>query len=151
MTKVEFKKLESVENIKEVVANLFDIELNIAGGWGYGSESALKVEQLDIPIEQFINMFTTLRSNVEMNFDKKEKYGGITLSLEELKSLDIDNTPYQIARFNLSAMSEKVSAEFIKEYKENYGKKEFDIGEHFKRRKEQTLTRVVECWFYMKE
>lgn len=151
MSKVKFEKLNSVDSIKDVIRNLFDVELNLEGGWGYDSDSSLVINSLEVPIEQFITMFTTLRSNVEMNFQKQEKYGGITLSLEELKSIDVDIVEYQVARFKLSCMSEKVYVQFIKEYKDNYGKKEFDISDHFKRRKEQTLTRSVECWFCIKE
>lgn len=149
MTESVFKEVEKVEGIKEVVKNLFDVELDISGGWGYDDESAVIINTLDMPIGQFMNLFTTLRTNLEMNFDKSpnERYGGINLSLKEEKRIEKNGNRYNIATFEISAMNEKRYAEFIKEYKENYGKKAFDLNSHFSRRKEATLTRVVECWF----
>lgn len=149
MTEAVFKEVEKVKNIKKVVKNLFDVELDISGGWGYDVESAVIINSLDVPIGQFMNLFATLRSNVEMNFDKSsdERYGGINLSLKEEKRIEKNGNRYNIATFEISAMNEKRYAEFIKEYKENYGKKAFDLNSHFGRRKEATLTRMVEFWF----
>lgn len=149
MTETVFKEVEKVENIKEVIKNLFDVELDISGGWGYDDESALTINSLDIPMGQFMNLFATLRTNLEMNFNKSpdERYGGINLSLQEEKSMEKNGNRYDIATFEISAMNEKRYAEFIKEYKENYGKKAFDLNDHFGRRKEATLIRIVECWF----
>ena len=149
MTKAVFKELEKVENIKEVVKNLFDVELDISGGWGYDDESAVTINTLDVPLGQFMNLFATLRANLEMNFDKSpdERYGGINLSLQEEKNVEKNAKRYSVATFEISAMNEKRYAEFIKEYKENYGKKTFDLNDHFSRRKEATMTRVSEYWF----
>ena len=149
MSSLEFKELKTVENIKEVIKNLFEVELDISGGWGYDDKSAVITHTLDMPIEQFINLFSTLRTNLEMNFDKSpdERYGGINLSVVEEKSMEKNGYRYLIATFEISAMKEKSYAEFIKEYKENYGKKMFDLNDHFSRRKEATLTGVRECWF----
>lgn len=153
MTSTVFKELEAVENIKKVVKNLFDVELNISGGWGYGADDALIINSLDMPMGQFTNLFATLRTNVEMSFnlDKDEKYGGIALNEEDRKETHSNGRGYSIVSFKVTAMKEKQYAEFIKEYKENYGKKEFDLAGHFRRRKEQTLKRVVECWFCVEQ
>lgn len=149
MSEAVFRELEKVENIKEVIKNLFDVELDISGGWGYNDESAVIINTLDMPMGQFMNLFATLRTNLEMNFDKDpdERYGGINLSLQEEKNMENNGHRYDVAIFEISAMNEKKYAGFIKEYKENYGKKTFDLNDHFSRRKEAVLTRVVECWF----
>lgn len=151
MRNIKFKELETVEDIREVVNNLFDVDLNISAGWGYGKDTALIVGRLDMPTSQFTNLFVTLRTNIEMsfNFDKDNKYGGIILNEKNRKEVEFDGKSYSIITFNVTAMLEKEYAKFIKEYKDNYGKKEFDIAKHFKQRKEQTLSRVVECWFYL--
>jgi len=57
MGNLKFEELETVDNIKDVVKNLFDVELNISGGWGYNEHSALIVHDLSMPIEQFMNLF----------------------------------------------------------------------------------------------
>jgi len=44
-------------------------------------------------------------------------------------------------------MKETIYANFINEYKENYGKKDFDLTAHFKAREAATLTREVTQWF----
>jgi len=44
-------------------------------------------------------------------------------------------------------MKEDLYTAFIKEYKEGYGKENFDLIEHFKKRKEATLTREVTHYF----
>ncbi len=149
MSNLEFKELEKVENIQKVIKNLFEVELDISGGWGYDDKSAVIIHTLEMPIGQFMNLFATLRTNLEMNFDKNpdERYGGINLSVLEEKSMEKNADRYDIAIFEISAMNEKRYAEFIKEYKENYGKKTFDLNDHFSRRKVATLTSVVECWF----
>ncbi|MEA1952869.1 MAG: hypothetical protein U9O24_00565 [Campylobacterota bacterium] len=150
MCSIKFKELEKVDNIKEVVKNLFDVELDVSGGWGYSEESALNIHSLTMPIEQFMNLFATLRANIEMNLtlDKDERYGGITLTLQKRESISRGIKAFTVATFKISAMNEGVYAGFIKEYKENYGEKEFDIAEHFKKRKDNTVVRVVDYWFY---
>ncbi len=150
MNSLKFKELEKSDNIKKIIKNLFDIDLNISGGWGYSKSSALIINSLDMPIEQFMNLFATLRANIEMNFnlDKDKRYGGISLSLQKTNNISTKNGFYTVATFKISAMNENSYAKFIKEYKDNYGKKEFNLTEHFKRRKEQTVIRVVDYWFY---
>ena len=150
MSSLKFKELEKLDNIKEVVQNLFDVELDISGGWGYSKDSALVIHSLSMPIEQFMSLFATLRANVEMNLtlDSEERYGGITVNLEREESISIENKNFTLATFKITAMRETTYANFIKEYKKNYGKKEFDLTEHFKKRKEETLIRMVDYWFF---
>ena len=150
MTNPTFQTIEKVDSIKKVIKNLFDVDLNVSGGWGYDEKSATVVESLDdAHIEQFLHMFASIRANIEMNatLDEEERYGGINLTFKEKKTLSIDKKTYTIVTFTISAMKENDYAKFIKEYKENYGKKEFDLTNHFKKRKEHTLSREVDYWF----
>ncbi len=149
MTNIEFKPIEHVDNIKKVIKNVFDVELNITGGWGYDNNSAVIIEKLDIPMDQFIHMFATMRANIEMNLtlEEDERYGGINLTFKDNKKFEINNKTYDIVSFKVTAMKEKIYAQFIKEYKDGYGKKEFDLSDHFKRRTENTITRYIDYWF----
>jgi len=147
---MKFKQIEKVDNIKEVIKNLFDADLNISGGWGYDEKSASIVESLEgVHVDQFLHMFASIRANIEMNatLDEKNRYGGINLTFKERKTIELDNKTYEIFTFGITAMKEKEYAKFIKEYKHGYGKKEFDLADHFKRRKKSTIEREVDYWF----
>jgi len=150
MTNLDFKKVEPVDNIKDVIKDIFDVELDVSGGWGYENNNALVIEELHIPIDQFIHMFATIRANIEMNLtlEEEQRYGGINLTFLNSKKFEINNKTYDVVSFKITAMNEKIYADFIKEYKDGYGKKEFDLSNHFKRRKENTITRDVDYWFY---
>ncbi len=149
MTNIEFKQVEPVENIQEVVKDIFDIKLNISGGWGYDNNSAVVIKKLDMPVEQFIHMFATMRANIEMNLtlDEDERYGGINLTFENSKKSEINNKIYDVMSFKITAMKEKIYTNFIQEYKAGYGKKEFDLSAHFQKRKESTIVRHIDYWF----
>jgi hypothetical protein len=149
MNKLKFKELENVDNIKDIIKNLFNIDLDISGGWGYTKQNALILNSLDIPMEQFMNLFATLRANIEMNFalNQSERYGGVVLNLQSKDTIFEEGRVFTLATFKISAMNERVYADFIKEYKDNYGKKEFNLVDHFKRRKDQTIIRIIDYWF----
>ena len=147
---VDFKPLEKVDSIQKVIEDIFSIKLDISGGWGYDNNSVVIVNSLDMPIEQFVNLFASIRANIEMNLtlEEDERFGGINVTLQESKEFKIANKNYDVVTFKITAINEKTYANFIKEYKENYGKKEFDLEKHFKKRKEKTVVRVMDYWFY---
>ncbi|MEA3553428.1 MAG: hypothetical protein U9R39_03370 [Campylobacterota bacterium] len=148
---ITFNQIETVDNLQEVLKETFEVDLDISGGWGYDNKSAVIVNHLDIPIDQFLHMFATIRANIEMNLmqDENNRYGGINVTFLEGKQFEIDNKTYDHITFEITAINEKKYAEFIKEYKDNYGKnKDFDLNDHFKRRKENTITMKSDFWFY---
>ena len=154
MTSVRFQPIEKVASIKKVIKNLFDTDLDVSGGWGYDENTATIVESLgDMPVEQFSHTFASIRANIEMNatLDKDDRYGGINLSIKSKKTFNTDNQTYEIFTFLITAMKEKEYASFIKEYKECYGKKEFDLADHFYRRKESTIEREVDFCFKIQD
>jgi len=145
-----FNQIEPVENLSAVIKDTFDVKLNISGGWGYDNKSAVVVNSLDIPIDQFLHMFATVRATIEMNLMQEEenRYGGIKVDFLEGGQFKIENKMYDHIIFEITAMNEKKYAEFIQEYKDNYGKNEaFDMNEHFKRRIENTITLKSDYWF----
>ncbi|MEA3497790.1 MAG: hypothetical protein U9R16_01905 [Campylobacterota bacterium] len=148
---ITFNQIESVENLSQVLKETFDVDLDISGGWGYDNKGAVVVNHLDIPIDQFLHMFATIRANIEMNLmqDEDNRYGGINISFLEGEQFEIDNKIYDHITFEISAINEKKYAKYIQEYKDNYGKnKDFDMSDHFKRRKEDTITMQSDFWFY---
>lgn len=150
MNDIEFKQINTKDNIQEIIKDIFDMNLNISGGWGYDNKSAVIVNKLDIPKEQFIYMFATIRANIEMNItlDEYNRYSGINVSLNESKKFEIEDKDYEVVNFKITAMKEKTYANFIQEYKDNYGKKGFDLSNHFKEREKNTINKNVDFWFY---
>ena len=145
----KFDKLPAVDDIAGVIQDAFDVKLDISGGWGYDNNSALIVKAMDIPTDQFVHMFASMRATIEMNMilEEEARYAGVNANFVESKKFEINNMTYDILTFKITAMKEDVYAELIQEYKDNYGKKEFDMNDHFKRRNEATISREVDYWF----
>lgn len=146
----EFKQIEPVDDVSKVILDVFGVTLDISGGWGYDPKNPLIVNSLEMPIDQFLNMFATMRANIEMNLtlEEDDRYGGINVHFLEGEQFSIEQQAFDHVRFEVSAMREKEYATLIQEYKDNYGKnKNFDMDAHFQKRKEVTLTRVADFWF----
>lgn len=147
---IEFEKLPIVDDISGVLEDAFGVKLNVKGDWGYDNKRALEVISIETSIDQFVHMFASMRANVEMNLTLEEnhRYGGINVSLKEVKKFEIENKTYDVFTFSITAMPEKKYAKFIKEYKDNYGKnKKFDMDDHFKRRKQESINIESDFWF----
>lgn len=148
--KVIFDTIPPVDDLGGVIEDVFGVKLDIKGGWGYDDKTAVEVGDLkDIETDQFLHMFGSIRANVEMNLtlEEEDRYGGINLHLEELKEFDINGKNYKVATYTITAMPEKKYAGFIQEYKDNYGKKEFDLDAHFKAREESTIKITADIWY----
>jgi len=78
---MKFKQIESVDDMSGLILEVFDIKLDISGGWGYDYKSPIVVNSLDISIDQFLNLLASLRANIEMNMTLKDddRYGGINV------------------------------------------------------------------------
>jgi len=147
---MEFKQIELVENISEVILDVFSVKLDISGGWGYSHKDAVIVNSLEMPIDQFLNMFATIRANIEMNLtlEEDERYGGINVHFVDGEQFTIENQTFDHIRFEITAMREKEYATLIQEYKDNYGKNsDFDMDAHFQKRKELTIKVESDFWF----
>jgi hypothetical protein len=86
-----------------------------------------------------------MRAYLEMNMtlEEDERYGAINLN--ELSREPIGGLEKVV--YEVSAMKELEYKAFIAEYKENLEKSDFDMNDHFARRKEATLKREVLHWF----
>ena len=146
-----FKKLQEIHNIQELIKATFEADLPIAGNWGYTKEKSSIIETLpeSMTLPQLEHMLTSIRAHLEMNITQEQanRYAGINANesaREEIKSKEgiFDKVTYEI-----TAMKEDIYTVFIKEYKAGYGKEEFDLNDHFKRREEATLKREVVHYF----
>ena len=151
INEVDFDKVPPVDDISGVLEDVFGIKLDVKGGWGYDNKTALEVGRIDVPVDQFVHMFASMRANVQMNLtlEDEDRYGGINVIFKEVKQFEIEDKIYDIFTFIITAMPEKIYADFIQEYKDNYGKNpDFDMADHFKRRKESTIEIESDFWFY---
>lgn len=147
---MEFKQIESVDDISKVIEDVFGVKLGISGGWGYTHKEPVIVNSLEMPIDQFLNMFATIRANIEMNLtlEEDERYGGINVHFIEGEQFTIENETFDHIRFEVAAIKENKYTELIQEYKDNYGKNsDFDMEAHFQKRKELTIKLETDFWF----
>jgi predicted small secreted protein len=146
---MEFEKLKADNNIKEIIKSAFDAELDIDGNWGYTQEEATILKQINVSILQAEHTLISMRSYIEMNMTlpKEDRYGSINVVEKSREKVELDNKIYDKVLYSVSAMKENIYASFINEYKANYGKNDFDMGEHFDKRKEATIKREILYWF----
>jgi hypothetical protein len=147
----QFDQIPSEEPIKEVIKAAFDTDLPLEGGWGYTMPLAtiIRANPDNIPLTQFEHMIASMRAYLEMNMTrpKEERYGSINLNEKSRETIEEGEKIYHHVIYEISAMKESDYAAFIEAYKEGYGKEDFDMEEHFQRRKEATLVRMEPHWF----
>lgn len=150
INEINFKRVDEVDDISGVIKDVFGVSLDISGGWGYDHRNAIIVNSLELPINEFLNMFAIIRANIEMNLtlDENERYSGINVNFIDGQQIEVDNMLYDMITYEITAIKEKDYAFYIQEYKDNYGKnKEFDLEKHFKKRKESTISIKADYWF----
>jgi hypothetical protein len=150
MNETSFEQLDSVDDMSQIIEEVFGVKLDITGGWGYDNKRAVIVNTLDVPIDQFLHMFASIRVNIEMNLTREEdeRFGGINLTFVEGEQFEIENQIFDKITYQVTAMKESEYADFIQEYKDNYGKNpDFDMSDHFKRREESKITLESDFWF----
>ena len=140
-----FDKIQSSDKVEDIIFGAFGLKLEISGGWGYSENDAVEIFGDAIPASQVEYMFATARSNIEMNLSQPQssRYGGI--NVKEIKKEIIGY--FEKVTFEITGINEEIYAEFIKEYKENHGKSDFDLAGHFKKRTENTISRNEDIWF----
>lgn len=146
-----FTQLEKPENIQELIKNTFQIDFPLAGAWGYDEESASIVKEIpdNMPLLQLEHTVSSIRAHIEMNLTQKkeDRYGGINVNEKSREVIAKDNATYDKVSYEITAIKETEYTAFIKEYKEGYEKKGFDLNGHFQRRKEATVVREVTHYF----
>ncbi len=142
----EFKVIEAEEDVQNFIQVAFNANLKVSGAWGYTKALATVIEQgNEGSVAQIEFTLATMRAYLEMNMtlEEDERYGAINLN--ELSR--VVEGEYEKVTYEISAMRELEYKKFIAEYKENSEKPDFDMTEHFNRRKEATLKREVIYWF----
>jgi hypothetical protein len=144
---MEFQEIEVENNLEELVKVAFNADFKLDGAWGYTQALATVIKpQNEGSLAQIEFTLATMRAYLEMNMTlgDKERYSAI--NLQELSREKIDES-YDKVNYEISAIKETEYKAFIAEYKENSEKRDFNMSDHFNRRKEATLKRVVVHWF----
>jgi hypothetical protein len=136
-----------------MIKSVFDIDLPVGGGWGYESESATTLYATDLPLAQLEHTLASMRAHLEMSLmpAKEERYGSINLNESEREVRRKDGKSYHQVTYAVTAMKESQYNAFVDEYKEGYGREDFDLADHFERRKKATLERQITYWFEIRE
>ena len=146
-----FNTLQENTNIHDLIKTTFEVDLPISGDWGYSKEKATIIEALPqgMPILQLEHTLTTIRAHLEMNItqEKENRYGGINANEKAREVMKVDSAVFEKVTYEITAIKEDLYNAFIKEYKEGYDNESLDLNDHFKRRKEATLTREVIHYF----
>jgi hypothetical protein len=146
-----FKQLEENSDIQALIKSTFDADLPLSGGWGYTEEQATSIHALPegMTLPQLEQMVTTIRAHLEMNITQAEahRYGAINANETAREAQGTDIAVFDKVSYDITGIKEAPFKAFIKEYKEGYGKEDFDLNAHFERRKEATLTREVTYYF----
>lgn len=140
---------DSNEEPRAVIVSIFDMDISISNGWGYEQSDASRLQKSDIPLNQLEHTLASMRTHLEMSITqpKDEKYGGINLNEKAREEFD----QYQKVTYVVTAILENQYNNFIDEYKEKYGKEDFDMAEYFQRRREATITREISYWFLVED
>ena len=148
---ITFETLKHNNDLQELIKSTFDMDLAISGGWGYAQDDATIIESLveGMPLKQLQHMLTSIRAHLEMNITQTEesRYGGINANERYREEHKEQEKCYDEVHYEVTGIKEDLYTAFIKEYKAGYGKETFDMAEHFKKRKEATLTREVIHYF----
>ena len=150
-----FAQLPDTQPLQEVINAAFDAQLNVSGGWGYTKDAPIVIHALPAGqnLPQMQHMLASMRCYLEMHMTlpKEKRYGSI-----KLNEIDRDETGHQKRTlhrvvYRVDAMKEEDYERFIEEYKQGYGKADFDLQAHFQRRKHATLQREIAVYFDVTE
>jgi len=143
---------QSSEKPKELIKSVFDADISVSGGWGYSLEDATIIEDQNIPIKQLEHTIASMRTHLEMSItqEKDNRYGGINLKEIDRQEYIYNDTNYHKVTYEIDAIKESLYNKFISEYKEQYGKDNFDLSNYFMRRQEATLKRV-EIYYFIEQ
>ena len=142
-----FEEIKVEENLEELVKVAFNTDLKLDGAWGYSKALATVIKEgNDTPTLQIEFTLATMRAYLEMNMTLEENVRYSAINLQELSREKVDSV-YDKVEYEISAIKETEYKAFIKEYKENSDKSDFDMTAHFMRRNNATLKRVVIHWF----
>ena len=146
-----FTPLPENTDIQELIKETFDVDLPLSGDWGYSEEKASIIEALPqgMPLHQMEHTLTTIRAHLEMNITQVEehRYGAINANEKAREQISSDIAIFHKVTYEITAIKEDLYNTFIKEYKAGYENETLDLNDHFRRRKEATLTREVVHFF----
>ncbi len=142
---IEFKEINSTDDIKEITKSAFGVDIEISGSWGYSKDKYTDLSKIKENIKGTQELMATMRANMEMNMllNENERYGSI--NVHEIYREQDDG--FEKIKYEISAMKESDYKVFIQEYKDNFQDDSFDLENHFNKRKKATIKRNVFHYF----
>jgi len=144
---MHFKKIESKDNIQEVLKSAFNVDMEVSGSWGYDKNNSSIINKKNATQTEL--MLATMRANLEMGMTLSDdkRYGSINLKELHREEISEDITYHKVV-YEISAMKESKYKSFIEEYKKNHEKKKFDLAKHFENRKLATI-KIESTYFFI--
>jgi len=146
-----FNTLQENIDIQKLIKTTFDADLPLSGSWGYSKKNASIIKSLHqgMTLPQLEHMITSIRAHLEMNItqEKENRYGGINANERAREVISNENAIFDKVTYEITAIKEDIYNAFIKEYKAGYENETLDLNDHFKRRKEATLSREIIHYF----
>jgi len=142
---IEFKQINSTDSISKIIKSAFGVDIEVKGSWGYSKDKNTDISAIQDNIKGTQELMAMMRANMEMNMllSENERYGSI--SLNEINREENNN--FHHIEYEITAMKESDYKSFIQEYKDNFSDNNFDLENHFNKRKEATIKRNVSHWF----
>jgi len=134
---IKIEQISAKDGLSRIIKSAFGVDLDISGGWGYSIEDALILGSSHKNRAELEHTLCSMRSHLELNLTREpqDRYAGINLNEISRERIDTSGKCYEKITYKIDAMLESEYARFIDEYKQGYGKEEFDIEEHFNSRK----------------
>ena len=80
---MQFQKIDSTNDIQEIIHNAFNMKLDINGSWGYDQNNPTIINSLgEFAKEELQLTLMSMRAHIEMSMmlSEEDRYGGINPS-----------------------------------------------------------------------
>lgn len=147
---MQFQKIDSTNDIQEIIHNAFNMKLDINGSWGYDQNNPTIINSLgEFAKEELQLTLISMRAHIEMSMmlSEEDRYGGINPSEISREEIILNNKVYEKVIYKISATKDLLNKKLMKEYKERLGQEDFDIEAHFKEREKNSLEIISEYWY----
>lgn len=147
---IEFKKIESSDDIKKIIKSVSDMDLDVEGLWGYDKQSATQINSVEnFSLNELELLLCSLRAHIQMSMtlSQEQRYASITPTEISRESIIENDIKYDKVIYEIGATKELEFKNLIQEYKDNHGDENFDLEAHFKKREDSKIIIQDEYWF----
>ena len=151
--------IQSYDSPREIIAEDFNIDLPIRGGWGYAQDDACIIDKHDPTVDPTLpfngvaveRVFVEKRIYEEMIVFRPngERFSGIRWNLLKQKLLQDGDNVFDKLVFEVTAFTESDWEELKAEWEgpDGFGSPHFDVVAHNKKRNARMIRLTKEFWF----